>query len=231
MSVAKADRFTTLKAKVKAEMQRRNQSGSVASYGGSSYDYTVPPAAGKTVQKEHRDKLIGPMQAVNSNVIPAAKGIISEDELANLETRVAVWGARQMTDRSGSDCKSGCTGTCYTGCATGCSGCSGCSGCGSGCPNSCSGCTGCSGCGGACSSSCSGGCDGCTSCSGDCEGCTGCSGDCRSSCRGCSGCGEACSSSCSGGCGGGCSGCGSGCESSCGGTCDGTCQGCGYANK
>ena len=88
MSVVKAERFTALKAKVKAEMLRRNQSGSVASYGGAAYDYTTAPAAGRTVRKEHRDKLIEPMRAVNSDVIPAAKGVISESELANLETCV-----------------------------------------------------------------------------------------------------------------------------------------------
>ena len=60
MSVVKAERFTALKAKVKAEMLRRNQSGSVASYGGAAYDYTTAPAAGRTVRKEHRDKLIEP---------------------------------------------------------------------------------------------------------------------------------------------------------------------------
>ena len=34
MAVIKANRLTALKAKVKTEMLRRNQSGSVASYGG-----------------------------------------------------------------------------------------------------------------------------------------------------------------------------------------------------
>ena len=199
MSVVKAERFAALKAKVKAEMLRRNQSGSVASYGGAAYDYTTAPAAGRTVRREHRDKLIEPMRAVNSDVIPAARGVISESELQNLETRAAVWAARSITDKSGSDCKSGCAGTCYTGCATGCSGCSGscsggCSGCGSGCPASCpSGCSGCSGCG----SGCPGGCSGCGS------GCPG----------GCSGCGSGCPS--------GCSGCGNG---SCGVTCGHSCK-------
>ena len=185
MSVVKAERFTALKAKVKAEMLRRNQSGSVASYGGAAYDYTTAPAAGRTVRKEHRDKLIEPMRAVNSDQVPAASGeTIRENELKNLETRVAVWAARSITDRSGSDCKSGCTGTCYTGCATTCSGCSGtcsgeCSGCGSGCPSGCSGCgsgcpSGCSGCGSGCP-------DGCSGCGGACS--DGCSANCRDYCE------------------------------------------------
>lgn len=57
MAIVKAERFTALKAKVKAEMLRRDQSGSVAAYGGSAYDYTEPPAAGKTIRQEHRDLL------------------------------------------------------------------------------------------------------------------------------------------------------------------------------
>ena len=69
MSVVKADRFTftALKARVKTEMQRRNQSGSVAGYGGSTYDYAVAPAAGGVVRAEHRDKLVTPMRAVNNS--------------------------------------------------------------------------------------------------------------------------------------------------------------------
>lgn len=204
MGVVKADRFTALKAKVKAEMLRRNQSGPVSSYGGSGYDYTVAPAAGKTVRKEHRDKLIGPMRAVNSDVVPTARGAVSEEEMSNLEARATVWAARAVADQSGSDCKSGCTGMCYTGCATGCSGCGSgcpgsCSGCGSGCPSSCTGCG--SGCPSSCSS-CSYGCS--NGCSGDCDGCDGCSGSCRGSCDGCSGrceggCQDSCAYSCSAG--------------------------------
>lgn len=208
MAVIKAERFTALKAKVKAECQRRNGSGSVASYGGADYDYAVTPAAGKTVRKEHRDKLTGPMSAINSDAVPATSGekIIGENELKNMETRVAVWEARTKTDASGSDCKAGCTGMCYGSCTEGCTGCgsgcpTGCSGCGSGCPTGCSGCgsgcpTGCSGCGSGCDG-CSGSCSGCSgSCRGTCDGCDGCSGcgNCDGSCTG------ECSSSCTGGC-------------------------------
>lgn len=210
MPILKAERLNALKAKVKAEMLRRNQSGSVASYGGTAYDYTVTPAVGKVVLQEHLDKLSVPMAAVNADAVPGKTGkrVITESELANLETRVALWAARSLSDQSGSDCKSGCTGTCYTGCTTGCSG------CGSGCPGSCSGCgsgcpNGCSGCGGSCSYGC-GGCDGC-------DGCSGCGSGCPTGCSGCgSGCPTGCSSSCTGGCKGGCGGsCGSGCPNTC----------------
>ena len=207
MAIVKAERFTALKAKVKAEMLRRDQSGSVAAYGGSAYDYTEPPAAGKTIRQEHRDKLAGPMSAVNSRDIPATSGAkpVTEAEVSAMETKIAVWAARPITDNSGSDCRSGCTGTCYTGCNTGCSGCgsgcpTGCSGCGSGCPTGCSGCgsgcpTGCSGCGSGCPAGCSTGCV--SYCAGACA--QGCAIDCGS------GCSSACSS-----CGGNCSGYASG---------------------
>ena len=49
-------------------MLRRNQSGSVAAYGGTAYDYTVKPAAGKVLLQEHLDKLHVPMSAVNRNL-------------------------------------------------------------------------------------------------------------------------------------------------------------------
>ena len=135
MAVIKANRLTALKAKVKTEMLRRNQSGSVASYGGAAYDYTVPPAPGTVIRQEHLDKLSVPLSAVNSGDVPGRTGnrVVSEAELSTMEAKVTAWSARSITDRSGSDCRSGCTGTCYTGCATGCSG------CGSGCPGACTG--------------------------------------------------------------------------------------------
>lgn len=214
MPVLKAERLTALKAKVKAEMLRRNRSGSVAAYGGAGYDYTAVPGPGNVTRAEHLDKLTVPMSAVNAGAVPGQTGprVVTESELANLETRVNVWAARSMTDRSGSDCQAGCTGTCHTGCATGCYGCGsgcpgGCSDCGSGCPNGCSGCgsgcpTGCSGCG----SGCPNGCSGCGSgCSGSCT--TTCAADCAS------GCPDTCSTTCDDGCRDSCqSGCAGGCE-------------------
>lgn len=203
MAVVSAARFTALKSKVKAEMKRRCRSGSVASYGGTAYDYTTTPAQGGIILKEHRDKLTVPLAAVNSNAVPNTSGekIISETELSNMEARVTAWSARSITDRSGTDCKSGCTGTCYTGCTTGCYGCGsgcpdGCYGCGSGCPDGCSGCgsgcpDGCSGCGSGCPGSCTGCGSGCPS------GCSGCGTGCANGCRGCdSVCNDDCTTAC-----------------------------------
>lgn len=214
MSVVKADRFTALKAKVKAEVSRRNKSGSVAAYGGAAYDYTVQPGAGKVLLAEHLDKLSVPLSAINADAVPGKTGarVVTEAELSAMETRVTAWSARSLTDTSGSDCKNGCTGACYTGCSGGCTGCgsgcpTGCSGCGSGCP------TGCSSCGGACSTSCSG-CSGCGS--GCASGCSGCGSGCPSGCSGCgSGCPNGCYNDCSGYCLNTCLGCSGGCKYSC----------------
>lgn len=199
MAQIKGERFAALKEKVKAECLRRCYSGSVAGYGGAAYDYTQPAAAGRVIRQEHRDKLSGPLAAINSDGIPqrSGPGPVTEAELAAMETKVAAWAARTMADKSGSDCKTGCTGACYGGCATGCDGCTGgcdgCSGCGSGCSGGCSGCgsgcpTGCSGCGHGCDTGCPDSCD--NSCRGTCDGVSGCSG---------------CAGGCSGSCGGYCS--------------------------
>ena len=75
MSVVRADRFTALKEKVKAEMLRRNQDGTVEDYGGAAYDYTVEPAAGKTIRAAHRDKLVPPMRAVAAGLVPRASRV------------------------------------------------------------------------------------------------------------------------------------------------------------
>jgi len=192
-----------LKAKVKAEVLRRNQSGSVASYGSSSYDFTSGenPVVGAVVAATAYNKIVDPVRAINSSGIPSSLStgaIISN--LGNTNSRVDVFRVRNLTDRTGTDCASGCTGTCYTGCSTGCyTGCTdACSGCGSGCANSCGGCGGCDG-----------GCwDACSGCGSGCA--NGCTGSCQGGCG--NGCGTACSTNCT-------SGCGDGCTGNCGGTC------------
>ena len=189
------DRFTQLKAKVKAEMQRRNKKGSVASYGGASYDYS--DTSGIHIKKEHYEKNIVPLRAVNSNGLPGASGtgkLVSESDLAAMEGRVAALEAVPVYSSS-TGCASSCTGLCSGGCSGTCHG-------------SCTG--GCSGCGGACSYGCgvgcSGGCSGCgRTCSGRCEDdCVdACDGTCKNNCG--YGCGSRCSYTCLSGVGpGGC---------------------------
>ena len=194
--------FANLKAKVKAEMLRRNKTGSVAAYGGSQYDYQVAPVDQGPLKGEHLSKITTPMRAVNPNGIPEYPGDLTAEEMASMEAKINAWQARAVTDRSGTDCAASCTGLCYTSCigtCVGCGGCDGsCSGCG-GCDYSCSGCGGCdyscSGCGYSCGDSCSG----CGyGCGGGCDGCSG--------CGGCGGCDNSCTDNCTSRCCSDCSG-------------------------
>lgn len=180
--------INALKADVKAEMLRRSHSGSVSSYGGTAYDYTVVPASGGNVLIEHFNKNQIPLAAVNSDAVPSAvveNQPITYADIAALQAEVTLLEAKSLSTSS-TGCKSGCTGLCYSGCWNACSGCTGCSGCGYICSYSCSGCSGtctgtCSGgCSGGCSGSCSGGCYGCSS---GCTSCTGCSAACMTACH------------------------------------------------
>lgn len=179
-----------LKEKVKAEMLRRCQSGSVAGYGGSDYDFTVPPEAGGRVLGEHLEKNLIPMQAVNGDGLPTYPGPLTAQGQAAMETKIEAWALRSMTDTSATDCKSGCTGTCYTACSTGCTG--GCaSACSTGCTSGCTGCTGCTGCSYGCANTCSGSCG--AICSNDCGL------QCSTACQ--EGCAITCTADCTGTCG------------------------------
>ena len=210
-----ADRCNALKAKVKAECQRRSKTGSasgsksVAGYAGASYDYSTTPAAGVKALAEHRDKIATPLNAINSSKVPKASGqtLISESDFATMEAFITVLEKRDPNDYTGTDCAGGCTGMCY--------------GCSGSCYNSCSSC------GGSCSSDCTDGCGG--SCDDDCW--TGCVSGCADSCEGsCTymcvyECVDTCDDTCDSGCTGGCtSGCTGGCESICKDDCYGGCQ-------
>lgn len=168
MALITADRFNSLKAAVKAECQRRKYTGSVEAYGGAAYDYSVTPAAGKTVGKEHSEKNVVPMNAINSGdfpIPPSYEKIITETDIAAMEAKVAAWASRGVgtaADNSASDCAASCTGLCHS--------------CTGQCVSGCSSCTG----------SCTGGCQGCTSCTGGCQsGCGGCGYACGGDCSNC----------------------------------------------
>lgn len=163
----KPERYNELKAKVKAEMTRRDGTGSVSAYAGTSYDYTVAPAAGGTILEEHYEKLIVPLRAVNTTDVPEAEAkdkVITEADMAQMEAKIAVLEAASMTT-SNHGCSASCTGLCSTSCDSGCS----------------------TTCSGSCSGSCSGGCTGCgaDSCSGTCyEKCANsCYGTCEGKCK------------------------------------------------
>ena len=189
-----ASDFVSLKARVKAEMNRRCRSGSLTAYAGAAYDYSVLPANGVIVKPEHLNKLVVPINAISPSGYTEKAAGDAVPELATLDAKLAAHEAYPMRG-SGSDCASGCSGLCSSGCYNTCSG------CGGSCSYDCSGCSG----------TCSGGCD--TTCSGSCSG--SCGGACwRDGCT--SNCTAACRMDCTGGCKGNC---GSICSTNCRTTC------------
>lgn len=210
MSKISAQRYNDLKAEVKAECARRSNvsttsgSVSVASYAGTAYDYTIIPASGVVIKKEHYTKNKVPLAAIKTG-IGSDSILIDDGNMTELESFVTLCKAQGKEDKTAANntCSGGCTGLCYLTCTGSCSG---------GCSNTCSG-----GCSGSCKNSCSGDCEG--SCTGDCDG------SCDDSCDGCSGyCGAACESYCSSdGCfKSGCTNCNSSSSGGCS-TCDMTC--------
>lgn len=170
-----ASDINSLKARVKAEMLRRNQTGSLATYGSSSYDFSNSASSGTLIRVEHQTKTVGLVDKIKSTGIAAASSGSIAKAINTASTLLATYEDTAMTSAT-SDCASSCTGLCYTGCTGTCK---------SGCTGTCSG---------SCSGSCSGGCEGCTAtCANGCKG-GNCQGGCENSCIG----------SCSGGCTGGC---------------------------
>lgn len=228
-----AAQVNTLKQKVKAEMTRRNQFGSLSTdtghgwavdgqainYADSAYDFTTTPAIGEHINAEHGQKTIDLLLKINdhNNLPTTAQGNKIPDGFnEELITWVDTLAEEPMVGSS-SSCKGKCTGLCVSTCATGCTSCTSCSGC-SGCSDVCTGCTNsctdsCSGCGGSCSYNCSGGCEG--TCKGDCDSCGGCDVSCIMTCyQSCThGCAEACDTACD-----------ADCADDCYHTCDGTCK-------
>ena len=191
-----ASDFVSLKARVKAEMKRRQYTGSLATYAGTAYDYSVTPTSGGVISAEHINKLVTPVNAITASGYTTKNAGDIVQELSSFDTKLKAHESQALYGAT--DCTSSCSGLCSTACSGTCSGCSGCSGCG-GCDNTCSGscsggCEGCgSGCNAGCAPSCAGGCwnDGCTSsCTATCRTCAGVCGN---------GCGYNCGSNCSGG--------------------------------
>lgn len=165
-----SDRLNELKAKVKAEMQRRcatEHNSSLSSYGNSSWDFSSTPKSGDSITDEQIQKIIDPLIEVNDfmydNSLKTGKSGIDAsiykaeqfvDELSNIS----------MTN-SNSGCRGNCMGLCAEACTSSCTGCISCTG---GCSTSCSK---------SCASDCGGGCNGC---SGGCS--SGCTATCGSGC-------------------------------------------------
>lgn len=171
--------FINLKARVKAECERRHYNGSVAQYADARYDYTIQPTPSSIPLPEHLNKIIIPLNAITDTGISQTRSGYLTRTIQSASNILTTLEAIEP-DSANSGCKSTCTGLCQGTCASGCTGCSGT------CQN---------GCGGGCSGSCS------TSCSFD-----GCSNGCDDSCA--FNCSEWCANGCSGTCSGGCiSGC------------------------
>lgn len=181
-----AQEMIDLKARVKAEMNRRNRNGSLVAYAGTDYDYTVDPAAGGQMLIEHVNKIVVPMNAITASGM--TEQAVGDQAMAmdGIDAKLTVYEVEPMRKNGTSSCSGACSGLCVGGCYNNCSGCGsscgGCSGCSAECKNDCN--TTCSGnCGG---SSCGGGCGPCTGCLGACgaDACTGCTASCRVDCTG-----------------------------------------------
>ena len=168
-----ASDFVMLKARVKAECQRRCNIGSVEEYGGTNYDYTIIPSAGNPILTEHWNKIVAPMNAIldtGYKTVDVGDPVLA---LNNLSVKLSKLES-EIVDGDVSSCRSSCTGLCKGSCASGCTGCSG-------------------SCEDTCVESCLAGCKGCSSCSGSCvNGCQ------TESCKG--GCSVVCNSTCKGTC-------------------------------
>lgn len=182
--VITASDFISLKARIKAECERRAYNGSVASYATSAYDYTVTPTSGDVPLPEHFNKIIVPMNAiVNTGRTTTQSGFLVR-QLKSISDSLTALESIDAT-ASSSGCKASCTGLCQGTCATGCTGCTG--DCGGSCVAACA-----NGCGSGCAFTCEGRCE--TTCTGTCE--ESCYVHCTSTCR--DGCKDGCKGSCTG---------------------------------
>lgn len=191
-SAISASDINALHTRVLNEIARRSKSGAVGSMSSwtSKAAYTKTPAAGNAIQIEHANKIIEPVNAINTSGMTKVTAGAAITNFSDLSAKLTTFETRsKQTNLTGSDhlCNASCTGLCSTGCHTGCSSC-----------------------GGSCSNNCS------SSCTGDCEDtCSGrCTGDCYNSCdRGCSYCSTSCGT---GNCKGLCTNdCATGCSETC----------------
>lgn len=94
MALVTPDRFNVLKAKVKSECARRKYTSngkSVANFSDADYDYSVVPAKGKVINREHKDKLVEPMNAINNKYGITGPLVIDDDVLIDLETDIITY--------------------------------------------------------------------------------------------------------------------------------------------
>lgn len=189
-----AQEMVDLKARVKAEMQRRCRNGTLVAYAGTDYDYTVIPETGWQMLVEHVNKIVVPMNAITPSGM--TERVVGDQAVAMdvMDAKLTAYSAEPMQKNATSSCSGACSGLCVGGCW-----------------NSCSGC------GGSCSHSCSGGCkNGCGGCDDACQGSTQ-----QATCSSCKdGCTAYCGMSCWGTCSASWGGSGSSCTSA---NCKGAC--------
>lgn len=119
-------------------------------YAGTAYDYQEKPNTGVLIANEHYEKIAIPLNAINSDVISktnVTNEIIKESSFTAMDAFITTLEQADLTNSSGSDCKSNCSGACY-GCQTTCTGT-----CTGNCTGSCTG-----GCGGDCTAYCASSC-------------------------------------------------------------------------
>lgn len=189
-----AQEMVDLKARVKAEMQRRCRNGTLVAYAGTDYDYTVIPETGGKMLVEHVNKIVVPMNSITPSGM--TERVVGDQAVAMdvMDAKLTSYSAEPMQKNATSSCSGACSGLCVGGCW-----------------NSCSGC------GGSCSHSCSGTCSGnCGGCDDACQGSTQ-----QATCSSCKdGCTAYCGMSCWGTCSASWGGSGSGCTSA---NCTGAC--------
>lgn len=168
-----AQQANELHEKIKAEMLRRNGHGSLASFGGSDYNFTKAPTVGELVEVEHGDKtvdLILQIEDFGDLILSEQYSQIPTDFSEVLSTEIDRLASEAKTGLTSevSSCRGDCTGLCVGSCHGKCNGCTGCTAsCGTGCASGCN-------------TTCTGGCQG--NCTGSCN--TGCSTGCNTTCTG-----------------------------------------------
>ena len=118
-----AQEMVDLKARVKAEMQRRKRKGSLTAYAGTDYDYTVTPETGGQMLVEHVNKIVIPMNAITTQ--PIVERVVGDHAVAMDQIDANLTAYESETMRGSSSCSSQCSGLCTTGCYNACSGCGG----------------------------------------------------------------------------------------------------------
>ena len=138
-----AEKVIELKAKIKAEMLRRNGHGSLEKYAGSSYDFTITPVKGELIKAEHGQKTVDLLLKIEDygdltlseqySKIPSS---FTEELLTEIDRLASETKTGLLTEKS--SCRGDCTGLCVGSCIGQCNGCTSCTAsCGTGCASGC----------------------------------------------------------------------------------------------